>query len=84
MAEGGAGMQLTSRELATGIVVVTFVLLSFLSDKDRKGLLRSCLRVVKAFATWKVWTVVLSYLIFVAAVVVLAHSVEAWSGALSV
>ncbi len=75
-------MELTSRELATGIVVVTLVLLSFLLTKDRKGLLRSLLDVVKACAELKVWTVVLSYLVFVAAVVVLAHSVGAWSGEL--
>lgn len=75
-------MDLTSRELATGIVVVAFVLLSFLLTKDRTGLLRSCLGVEKAFAAWKVWTVVLAYLIFLAAVVVLAHSVGAWSGEL--
>ncbi|MCL3789875.1 MULTISPECIES: hypothetical protein [unclassified Actinomyces] len=50
--------------------------------KDRKGLLRSLLDVVKACAELKVWTVVLSYLVFVAAVVVLAHSVGAWSGEL--
>lgn len=78
--KGGAGMELTTRESATGIVVVAFVLLSFLLTKDRKGLLRSLLNVVKAFAAWKVWTVVLANLIFVAAVVILAHSVGAWSG----
>lgn len=73
-------MELTSRELATGIVVVAFVLLALLLTKDRKELLRPLLGVVKAFAAWKVWTVVLAYLIFVAAVVVLAHSVGVWSG----
>lgn len=75
-------MELTSRELATGIVFVAFVLLSFGLSKDRKELLRSLLGVVKAFAAWKVWTVVLSYLIFVAAVVVLAYSLGAWSSEL--
>src|SRR5699024_5455967 len=44
--KGGAGMELTSRELATGIVVVAFVLLSSLLTKDRKGLLRSFLGAV--------------------------------------
>lgn len=78
--KGGAGMDLTSRELATGIVVVSFVLLSFLLTKDRKGLLRSLTNVAIAFASWKVWTVILAYLIFVAAVVILANSVGAWSG----
>lgn len=80
--KGGAGMELTSRELATGIIVVTLVLLSFLLTEDRKSLLRSLLDVVKACAALKVWTVVLAYLIFVTVMVVLAHSVGAWSGEL--
>lgn len=75
-------MELTSRELATGMIVVTLVLLSFLLTEDRKSLLRSFLDVVKACAALKVWTVVLAYLIFVTVVVVLAHSVGAWSGEL--
>lgn len=75
-------MEITSRELATGIVTVTFVLLYFLLTKDRKGLLRSFLDFVKACAAFKVWTAVLAYLVFVAAVIVLAYSVGAWSGEL--
>ncbi len=73
-------MELTSRELATGIIFVTFVLLSVLLTKDRKGLLQPLLDVAKAFAAWKVCAVVFAYLIFVAAVVVLAHSLGVWSG----
>ena len=75
-------MELTSRELATGIVFFTFVLLSFGLSKDRKELLQSLVGVVKAFAAWKVWTVVLAYLIFVTSVVVLAHSIGVWSSEL--
>gem|GEM_PF-986759 len=78
----GVGMEFTSREVATGIIAVTFILLSFALKKVRKGLLRSLLRAVKALAAWKVWTVVLAYLIFVVGVVVLAHALGAWSGAL--
>lgn len=61
-------MEFTSREVATGIIAVTFILLSFALKKVRKGLLRSLLRAVKALAAWKVWTVVLAYLIFVVGV----------------
>lgn len=66
-------MELTTSEIATGIVFVAVVLLSFRHSKDRKELLRSLLGVVKAFAAWKGWTAVLSYLIFMAAVVALAY-----------
>lgn len=72
-------MELTSRELATVIIVIAFVLLSLLLTKDRRGLLRSFLEVVKAFFKWRIWTVVVVYLIFVTTVVVLAQSAGAWS-----
>ena len=46
-------MELTTSEIATGIVFVAVVLLSFGHSKDRKELLRSLLGVVKAFAAWR-------------------------------
>lgn len=75
-------MEFTSREIATGIIAAAFILLSIALNKDRKGLPRSLRQVAKAFAAWKVWTVVLAYLVFVAGVVVLAQAIGLWSGAL--
>ena len=75
-------MEFTTREIATGILMIAFVLIVFSFNKDRKELLQSFLKVVKAFAAWKVWTAFLAYLVYFAGVVALAHSLGFWSTAL--
>lgn len=75
-------MEFTSRELATGIIFLAIILLSFGLNKDRKKLWRSLTGLAKALAAWKIWTVVLAYLTFVTSVLITAHSLGFWSTAL--
>lgn len=72
-------MDFTSREIASGVIVVGFVLLSFLLSEDRKKLVEALLGVAKAFGQWKVWTVILAYIGYLSGVVLLAHVLGGWS-----
>ena len=72
-------MGLTSRELATVIIFAGIIVLSVALAKDRRAILRSLFGVIKAFVAWKIWSIVLAYLIYVVVMVVVAHWLGAWS-----
>lgn len=75
-------MELTSREIASGIIVAGFVLLSLSISKDKQRLGESLSGVVKAFSAWKVWGTLLAYLLYLVGVVIVAHNFGAWSSEL--
>ncbi|WP_209323595.1 hypothetical protein [Brevibacterium renqingii] len=72
-------MEFTSREIATVIITVSFVLLSFSLSENRKELLQSLLGVARAFAAWKVWTGVFAYLAVLGCAVLSAYFLGVWS-----
>lgn len=76
MVDDQIDMELTSRELATLILVAAFVGLAFALSSDRQSLIRSFHGVLKAFGAWKVWVPVAAYLAYSTGVVALAG----WAG----
>lgn len=72
-------MDFSSREIATAIIFASVMLLGLALSRDRGVLLKSLIDVARAFAPWKVWTVVLGYFVYLVCVVTLASEVGAWS-----
>lgn len=73
-------MELTSRELATIIIFVAFVALAVLLLRDRTQLREAAIEVLKALSAWKLWSVILAYLLYAAGVIALAYLAGLWSG----
>ncbi|MFT4306021.1 MAG: hypothetical protein QM604_03925 [Microbacterium sp.] len=57
-------MELTSRELATIIIFVAFFALAAVLLRDRTPLREAAIDVLKALSAWKLWSVILAYLLF--------------------
>lgn len=72
-------MELTARELATAIVFVTIITVAVLLSRDRSQLVDAAVGVLKALLAWKLWLVILAYLVYAAGVVVIAHFLGLWS-----
>lgn len=75
-------MELTSRELASVIIIAVFIVLGLLLGKDRRGILDSIVALVHAFAKWKIWSVLLGYVVYVVAAIAAANWLGVWSGEL--
>lgn len=75
-------MELTSRELATIIIFVAFVALAVILLRDRTQLQEAVIDVLKALSAWKLWSVILGYLLYAAGIVALANLAGLWSWAL--
>lgn len=73
------GMELTSREIATLILFFSFVVIIIFFSRDRGNLWRLFCGVVKAIANWKIYAVVLAYLVYVFGIVALAYWLGFWS-----
>ncbi|MGR4011134.1 hypothetical protein [Leucobacter sp. 1207-22] len=72
-------MELTTRELASIIILITFVALAVALSRDRQKLWSSFASVVKAFLAWKVWSVILVLLLHSVAIVLLAAWLGFWT-----
>ncbi len=72
-------MELTSRELATIIILVAFAVLAVVLSRDRTQLREAAIEVLKALSAWKVWSVILAYLLYATGVIVLACLAGLWS-----
>lgn len=75
-----AVMELTSRELATIIIFVAFVALAVLFLRDRTQLREAAIELLKALSAWKLWSVILAYLLYAAGAIALAYLAGLWSG----
>lgn len=72
-------MELTSRELATVIVFVVFVTATVLLLRDRIQLRESIIEVLKALSVWKLWSVIIAYLLYLSGIVALAYLPGLWT-----
>ncbi|WP_030147944.1 hypothetical protein [Mycetocola saprophilus] len=72
-------MIFTTREIATGVVFIAFVILAIFLSNDRKGVLGTFTSFLRALGAWKVWSVFLAYGIYVTSVILLAWALKMWS-----
>lgn len=71
---------MTSREIATAIIVIGLLSLSLLNRKSRTPLLQSALKVANSLTNWRICVVLLGYLLYLLGMIVAAHTLGAWSG----